>query len=115
MIKLNDDLLAKLNLRDLPDEHRAILLKAVYEELEMRVGTVLAGKMSSRQLDEFDTYFKAGDESGSLHWLERNFPDYKDTVREEFEKLCTELTSLQGDISALSVLYGGDSSPGPVG
>jgi hypothetical protein len=87
----------------------------MYEELEMRVGTVLTGKMSSRQLDEFETYIKAGDERRSLHWLERNFPDYKDTVREEFENLCTELTFLRGDISALSVLYGGDTWPSPVG
>jgi hypothetical protein len=103
----DDELLAKLNLGDLPQEHRVIILKAMYEELEMRVGAELSGKMSGRQLDEFETCVKAGDNTGSLDWLERNFPDYKDTVRDELEKLCVELTSLRGDIRALSVFYSG--------
>jgi hypothetical protein len=109
MIKINDDLLAKLNLRDLPGEHRAILLKAMYEELEMRVGTVIANKMSSHQLDEFEACIKAGDERSSLAWLERNFPDYQVTVREEFEKLCAELATVRNGINALSTLYDFDS------
>jgi hypothetical protein len=107
MTESDDELLTRLNLGDLPHEHRAIILKAMYEELEMRVGAELSGKMSGRQLGEFETCVKAGDDTGSLHWLELNFPDYKDTVRDELEKLCVELTALRGDIRALSVFYSG--------
>ena len=51
MIKLDDQLLADLGLGDLPQEHRRVLLKAIYEELEIRVGTAIAAQMSNRQLD----------------------------------------------------------------
>jgi uncharacterized protein DUF5663 len=105
MIKLDDRLLAELGLMDLPAEHRRKLLRVMYEELELRVGTALASQMTDRQLDDFEQFINGEDDSGALAWLERELPHYKETVSEEFEKLCGEVSALQGEIGAVSTLY----------
>jgi succinate dehydrogenase flavin-adding protein (antitoxin of CptAB toxin-antitoxin module) len=51
----------------------------------------LAEKMTDSQLDEFEKYIDSNDEAGALKWLETNFPNYKDVVAEELEKLKSEI------------------------
>ena len=91
MIKLDDNLLAELGLHVLPPEEKKNLLRHIYETLEMRVGTTLAQQMTDAQLDEFEGFINANDEAGALRWLESNFPNYKDVVAQEFEKLKVEV------------------------
>lgn len=91
MIKLDDNLLAELGLQSLPPEEKKNLLRHIYETLEMRVGTTLAQQMTDAQLDEFESFINANDEAGALRWLETNFPNYKDVVAQEFEKLKQEV------------------------
>ena len=57
----------------------------------MRVGIKLASKMSDAQLDEFESYINKNDQKGALTWLETNFPNYKDVVAEELNKLKKEI------------------------
>lgn len=90
-LKIDNNLLIELGLGDLPQAEKTALLKHIYETLEMRVGMRLADQMTNEQLDEFETYFNARDDAGAFQWLERNFPNYKDIVAEEFEKLKTEV------------------------
>jgi hypothetical protein len=103
MIKLNNELLQELGLEELPTQEKEKFLKHIYETLEMRVGTRLAEKMSDEQLDEFETFIDNKDDSGAFHWLEVNFPNYKDVVSEEFEKLKIEIRNSARDIIAASV------------
>lgn len=91
MIKLDDNLLTELGLQNLPAEDKKALLKHIYETLEMRVGTTLARQMTDAQLDEFEAFINGNDEAGALHWLETNFPNYKDVVAQEFEQLKNEV------------------------
>jgi len=102
MIKLDDDLLAQLGLQALPVEEKKALLKHIYETLEMRVGTTLAQQMTDQQLDEFEGFINRNDEAGALHWLETNFPNYKDVVAQEFEKLKAEVGQAAPQILASS-------------
>jgi hypothetical protein len=67
------------------------MLGHIYETLELRVGMRLAEQMSDAQLDEFEGFIDRNDESGALHWLETNFPDYKQVVADELEKLKGEV------------------------
>ena len=69
MFQLDDNLLKELGLGDLP----------------------AAEKMTDAQLDEFEKYIDANDEAGALKWLETNFPNYKDVVADELEKLKSEI------------------------
>lgn len=100
MIKLDDNLLAELGLHALPPEEKKALLRHIYETLEMRVGTTLARQMTDAQLDEFESFINSNDEAGALHWLETNFPNYKDVVAQEFEALKHEVRSAAPQILA---------------
>src|SRR5882672_8781442 len=102
MIKLDDDLLNELGLAALPPEEKKKLLAHIYETLEMRVGMKLAERMTDAQLDEFEQFINANDEAGALRWLEANFPNYKDVVAEEFEKLKAEIKAIAPQILASS-------------
>ncbi len=91
MLKIDNSLLQEIGLGTLPDAEKNSLLKHIYETLEMRVGVRLADQMTNEQLDEFERYFEAKDDTGAFAWLESNFPNYKDIVQEEFEKLKSEV------------------------
>jgi hypothetical protein len=90
-LRIDDALLSELGLGTLADEERKALQKHIYETLEMNVGMRLADQMSNEQLDEFEQYFNARDDAGASRWLETNFPNYKDIVADEFEKLKVEV------------------------
>lgn len=98
MIRIDDTLLEELGLITLPKEERDALLRQIYETLEMRVGMKLAERMSDQQLDEFEKFIDTNDEAGALKWLEANFPDYKQVVADELEKLKTEIKQDSGKI-----------------
>ena len=90
-IKIDNELLQQLGLATLPDAEKNSLLRHIYETLEMRVGMRLADQMTNEQLDEFEKYFDAKDDAGAFKWLETNFPNYKEIVQEEFDKLKVEV------------------------
>lgn len=98
MIKLDDNLLQELGLAGLPPEEKKKLLAHIYETLEMRVGMKLAEQMSDAQLSEFEQFIDRNDEAGALRWLETNFPNYKDVVSAEFEKLKVEIRQVAPQI-----------------
>lgn len=102
MLKIDNSLLEEVGLASLPDAEKNSFLKHIYETLEMRVGIRLADQMSNEQLDEFERYFEAKDDAGAFKWLETNFPNYKDIVQEEFDKLKAEVAQTAPQILASS-------------
>ncbi len=94
MIKLDDDLLQELGLAALPAHEKNAFLRHIYETLEKRVGTRLAERMTNEQLDEFEVFIEKQDDTGAFGWLESNFPNYKEVVAEEFNKLKSEVKSV---------------------
>ena len=91
MFQLDDNLLQQLGLGSLPPAEKNKMLAHIYETLELRVGMKLAEQMTDAQLDEFERFIDSNDEAGALKWLETNFPDYKQVVANELEKLKTEI------------------------
>jgi hypothetical protein len=102
MLKIDNSLLQDVGLAALPDAEKNSFLKHIYETLEMRVGIRLADQMTNQQLDEFEQYFEAKDDAGAFKWLETNFPNYKDIVQEEFDKLKAEVAQSAPQILAAS-------------
>ena len=102
MFKLDDNLLQELGLGTLPTEDKRVMLGHIYETLEMRVGMTLAQQMTNEQLDEFEAFIDANDEAGALKWLETNFPDYKQVVATELDKLKEEIKATAPQIVAAS-------------
>ena len=109
MIQINDALLNEIGLGNLPQEERRGLLSHIYETLELRVGMRLADQMSNQQLDEFEKYFEAKDDKGAFTWRESNFPNYKDIVQQEFDKLKGEVAQ-----SAPQILGASQNAAQPV-
>lgn len=91
MLQIDDKFLETLGLGALPQEEKEKMKAHVYETLEMQVGMRLASGMTDEQLNEFESLMNNNDESGALKWLESNFPNYKQVVAEEFEKLKGEI------------------------
>jgi len=102
MLKIDNSLLVEIGLDSLPAAEKNSFLKHIYETLEMRVGIRLADQMSNEQLDEFERYFEAKDDAGAFRWLETNFPNYKDIVQQEFDKLKAEVAQSAPQILAAS-------------
>jgi hypothetical protein len=98
--KLDNDLLEELGLAALSNDDKQAMLRQILETLEMRVGTTLASNMTDEQLDEFERLMPTeGDseqaiqqkEQQALQWLEANFPNYKQVVSNELDKLKGEI------------------------
>lgn len=102
MFKLDDNLLQELGLGALPPAEKNAMLRHIYETLEMRVGMKLAEQMSNEQLDEFEGFIDRNDEAGALKWLETNFPDYKQVVADQLDKLKAEIKASAAQIVAAS-------------
>lgn len=102
MLKIDNTLLVEIGLGGLPETEKNSFLKHIYETLEMRVGIRLADQMSNEQLDEFERYFEAKDDAGAFKWLETNFPNYKEIVQQEFDKLKAEVAQNAPQILAAS-------------
>ena len=102
MFKLDNALLEELGLATLPTEEKNRMLAHIYETLEMRVGMKLAEQMTNEQLDEFESFIDKNDEPGALKWLETNFPNYKQVVADELEKLKAEIKASAAQIVAAS-------------
>lgn len=100
MFKLDNNFLKELGLDGLPADEKNKMLSHIYETLEMRVGVRLASNMTDAQLDEFEGYINRNDEEGALKWLETNFPNYKDVVAEELDKLKQEIKEAAPQIIA---------------
>src|SRR6266480_3539741 len=115
MFQLDDNLLRELGLGDLPANEKNKMLAHIYETLELRVGMRLAEQMSDAQLDEFEKFIDNKDEAGALRWLETNFPNYKQVVADELEKLKAEVKSQAPTIveATMSELHTKESTESP--
>lgn len=111
MFKLDDNLLIELGLGSLPPADKNQMLKHIYETLEMRVGMTLAQQMTDQQLNEFETFIDSNDEAGALQWLESNFPDYKQVVAGELEKLKVEIKTAAPQIVAAAAAQPATPAP----
>lgn len=113
MFKLDNNFLIELGLGALPAEEKNKMLAHIYETLEMRVGMKLAEQMTDAQLDEFEGFINRSDEAGALNLLESNFPNYKQVVAEELERLKTEIKQVAPQIVAESMNAANNVSAGP--
>lgn len=102
MFQIDDKFLETLGLGTLPQDEKDKMKAHIYETLEMRVGMTLASNMTEAQLDEFEDLMNKNDEDGALKWLEGNFPNYREVVAAELEKLKSEIAATAPEIVAAS-------------
>ena len=102
MFQIDDKFLESLGLGGLPQDDKDKMKAHIYETLEMRVGMTLASQMTEAQLDEFEDLMNKNDEAGALRWLETNFPNYRQVVASELDKLKAEVKAAAPQIIAES-------------
>jgi len=105
MFRLDNNFLIELGLGSLPAEEKNKMLAHIYETLEMRVGMKLAEQMSDEQLKEFEAFIDRNDEAGVLTWLETNFPNYKQVVADELERLKGEIKQVAPQLLATAAQH----------
>lgn len=71
------------------------LARLAYDELELRVGFILANEMTNEQLDEFEALIDAKDDDAASDWLVQEMPHYTKVVGEEHEKLGDEIKNAE--------------------
>jgi hypothetical protein len=98
VIKLDVEVLKRAQLAELPAAFVDVILRSIYDELEMRVGQRLAARMSDAQFDEFEVFIDNDDEPGALAWLAANFPDNIEVVTAEFDRLVDELSAVSQEV-----------------
>lgn len=96
MIELNDSMLEKLGLVDLPPKILHTILETIYEQLEYRVGSVLSAGLTDAQLEEFEALmnteeFRSGNDTAAAQWLAENCPDYRTKVMDCLNDLQLEI------------------------
>ena len=101
MYKLDDNFLIEVGLGSLPAHEKPEMIRDIYNKLELKVGMRLAEQMTDAQLDEFEGLIDQKNDTASLQWLERNFPNYKQVVAEELEKLKAEVKASAPQILAV--------------
>ena len=89
-MKINEYYLASIGIRFKTKEETQAFAEIVQSELEIRIGTKIASRLSDEQLDEFDMCIESDD---AREWLEENCPDYRDIVDNETERMEEELIS----------------------
>ena len=89
-MKINEYYLASIGIRFKTKEETQAFAEIVQSELEIRIGTEIASRLSDEQLDEFDLYI---DQNDAGEWLEENCPDYRDIVDNETQRMEEELIS----------------------
>jgi len=75
MLKLNKTFLKEVGLESLPEDEQDSFLQHIYEELELRVGTLLSDGLSNQQVEEFESIIDK-DDSKIKAWLQKYSPDY---------------------------------------
>jgi hypothetical protein len=89
-VKIDKYYLDSIGIRFETEEETQAFAEIVQSELEVRIGTEIASRLSDEQLDEFDMYIDSYDAG---EWLEENCPDYRDIVDNETERMEEELIS----------------------
>jgi hypothetical protein len=69
-------------------EEAADLVDMTMDELELRSGMEIAGKLSDKQIAEFE---KIEDDDARVDWLDKALPDYPQIVEQKIEELKQEL------------------------
>lgn len=98
MFQLDDKFLQDVGLNDLPEDQKKAFLQHIYDELELRVGTMLSEGLDEMQLQQFEAFVDR-DEEKVRDWFEKNLPDY--AARPDFQQL---KASAPADIDEVALL-----------
>ena len=104
MLHIDDALLERIGLGDLPADAKEAHKKLLGEKVELAVLMRLLPRMSDEQLYDREQ-LKDAPEHYRLAWLHINFPDYLQIAGEELQRLAEELARGADEILSLELGY----------
>jgi hypothetical protein len=110
-IVVNDDLLRRVGLADLPARHRLLMVRFIYERIAIRVSVAARTVLSDEQAAEYDHLPYIGDEQRRLAWLASNCSGYPRIVEQEMSTLLNELRDNAPDLLEASKSMAGAREP----
>ncbi|MBR3594913.1 hypothetical protein IKL45_01600 [Candidatus Saccharibacteria bacterium] len=88
-MELDEGFLREVGLAAMPEAQRQAFLEYAQEELEVRVGEVIAEGMTEEKMQEFEA---AQTDEETEKWLNENKPNYKEMVEKTIEELKEEIS-----------------------
>ena len=101
-IDLKPDVLYKVGLAELPEEHRALMLSFIHERLKVQILTAARTVLSDDQAAEYDHLPYVDDERHRLMWLVSHCSGYRRVVERETRRLLKELRANASDLLEIS-------------
>jgi hypothetical protein len=93
MIRIDEDWLKKQGVKETNQPKLKSLVALALNELELRIGSKLAEKLTQAQIDEFENMDI--DENKRIEWLEKAYPDYRKITRQEHRAMGEEIFEAQ--------------------
>ena len=85
---VDEEFMREVGLEGMPEDEKRAFMEHAEEELEVRVGQGVGAGLTDAQMDEFEQI--AGTTEVAA-WLERNAPDFRETVARVFRNFKDEL------------------------
>lgn len=92
MIQVDEEFMREVGLEDMPAEAKADFMRDAEEELEVRIGQEIGGRLTEEQLEEFEVMTDA---TMAAEWLEEKAPDYREVTERVFETFKAEIRAEQ--------------------
>ena len=80
----------ELGIENLPDDQKKLILSEIYNNLDMKIGILLADNLTEIQIEEFQSLAEKNNVQELETWLRDNFPDYKKLVQVELINIISE-------------------------
>ena len=87
-MKFDDEFLASVGLKQMPESQKEGFLKYVREEVEVRVGEKVCEGLSEDEISELEA---CADGEETLIWLEKNRPNFREVIDEVVESVKTAI------------------------
>lgn len=98
MVEVNAAWLAKLGVKTSDESEMEALVVRAMDELELRVGSKIADKLTAEQITEFE---RIGDDDERVAWLGKAFPSYDDTVYAEYDAMAKEIADNKDKVALI--------------
>lgn len=86
-----DELIAKLGIGALDDDIQEQLLGTFLQTLDDRTSRAISGKLSDKQLEEFNTVVSEKGDEAAEAWLREHVADFDNLEQQEFNAMIAEL------------------------
>lgn len=97
MIRIDDEFMSEVGLDTMPPLEKKAFMDGAEEELEIRVGSTIAERLTQEQVTEFS---QIEDDGVALKWLNERVPDFRDLVMKTFQEFKQEIMAGREQILA---------------